>query len=271
MRREAGLSGRQRMNERRRVDKPKPWAEYSEELNSRRLKSFHRFEWCLSWVAWALGNWVLLDVLEHLGTFSVLVAVIFYFAGSGNRLKQKHYQAWQVINTAQGKGGSGGRVEALQELNADHISLVGIEASGAFLQGVNLPNGNLSRCDFHASDLRNSRFVNAAMTFCNLRDANFRGADLSGARLEDADLENVDLNGATLRGTVLSRVTLTAVDLRNTDLQGLGWNDVVSFKQANVWGVRNAPPGFIKAAMEQGAVSMESDDQWNALLKAADK
>jgi hypothetical protein len=26
---------------------------------------------------------------------------------AGDRKKQKHYQAWQVINTAQGKGGSG--------------------------------------------------------------------------------------------------------------------------------------------------------------------
>ena len=91
---------------------------------------------------------------------------------------------------------------------------------------------------------------------------------LSGARLEDGDLGNVDLNGATLRGTVLSRATLTAVDLRNTDLQGLVWNDIASFKQANLWDARNAPEGFVKAAMEQGAVSMESDEQWNALLQS---
>ena len=75
-------------------------------------------------------------VLEHSETF--LIAVIFYFADSGNRRKQKHYQAWPVINTAQGKGGSGGRIEALQELNADHVSLIGIEASGAFLQGLSI-------------------------------------------------------------------------------------------------------------------------------------
>jgi len=75
-------------------------------------------------------------VLEHSETF--LIAVIFYFADSGNRKKQKHYQAWQAINTAQGKGGSGGRIEALQELNADHVSLIGIEASGAFLQGLSI-------------------------------------------------------------------------------------------------------------------------------------
>jgi hypothetical protein len=77
-------------------------------------------------------------VLEDLGTFSALIAVILYFADSGNRRKQKHYQAWPVINTAQGKGGSGGRIEALQELNADHVSLIGIEVNGAFLQGLSI-------------------------------------------------------------------------------------------------------------------------------------
>ena len=40
-----------------------------------------------------------LEVLEYLGTFSVLVAVIFYFSESGDRVKQRHYQAWQVKKT----------------------------------------------------------------------------------------------------------------------------------------------------------------------------
>ena len=54
------------------------------------------------------------------GDFLGIGAVIFYFTESGDRRKQKHYHAWQVINTAQGKNGSGGRIEALQELNEDH-------------------------------------------------------------------------------------------------------------------------------------------------------
>jgi hypothetical protein len=66
------------------------------------------------------------EVLEYLGVFSVLIAIVFYFSEAGDRRKQKHYQAWQVINTAQGKGGSGGRIEALQELNIDRIPLVGV-------------------------------------------------------------------------------------------------------------------------------------------------
>src|ERR1700741_4710735 len=76
---------------------------------------------------------------------------IFYFSESGNRIKQKHYQAWQVINTAQGKGGSGGRIEALEELNADGVPLVGVDVSSAFLQGLTLERANLLRADFSSA------------------------------------------------------------------------------------------------------------------------
>jgi hypothetical protein len=78
---------------------------------------FFTLEWCWDWAAWALNNWAFVEVLERLGSFSVLVAVVFYFAESGKRTRQGYYQAWMVINTAQGKGGSGGRIEALQHLS----------------------------------------------------------------------------------------------------------------------------------------------------------
>ena len=98
----------------------------------------------MEWVAYALSNWKFIEVLEYLGSFGVLIAVIFYFAETGDRLKQKHYQAWQVINSAQGKGGNGGRMEALEELNADGVPLVGVDLSPAFLQGVRLRKGILA-------------------------------------------------------------------------------------------------------------------------------
>jgi uncharacterized protein YjbI with pentapeptide repeats len=255
------------MYERTRRGRPKPWAEHRREVGPPWAILFHQVEWCFSWVAWALGNWAFLDVLEHLGTFSVLIAVIFYFSESGNRLKQKHYQAWQVINTAQGKGGNGGRIEALQELNLDHVSLIGIDASGAFLQGISLQKANLSRCDFHASDLRNSDFAGSLLNTCNLQDANFRSADLTGARMEGVEMQGADLNGARMQGAVLSRADLTAVDLRGADLRDIVWREIGSMRLANLSGVRNASPEFMKFAAIEGAVSVDSDQRWEALLQ----
>ena len=125
------------------------------------------------WIAYWLSRWRFLKVLEYLGSFSVLVGVILYFSESGDRIKQRHYQAWQVINTSQGKGGSGGRIEALRELNEDKIPLVGVDVSSAFLQGVNLEGANLLRADMSAADLRGSQLSGANLAFAELHDAIF--------------------------------------------------------------------------------------------------
>src|SRR3954469_19230292 len=136
--------------------RPSAWSARKQGLRVRWLAPLVYLEWIWEWAAFALSNWAFLEVLEYLGTFSVLIAVIFYFSESGDRVKLRHYQAWQVINTAQGKGGSGGRIDALQELNTDKVPLVGVNASSAFLQGIHLERANLLRADLSAADLRGS-------------------------------------------------------------------------------------------------------------------
>src|SRR6516165_4950370 len=153
-------------------ERPATWHDLTGRMKRHWLIPFVAFEWIWDWTAYLLSCWSFLEVLDYLGRFSILVAVIFYFMDSGNRIKQKHYQAWQVINTAQGKGGSGGRIEALQELNADRVPLVGVDVSSAFLQGLELRNADLLRSDFSAADLRGSDMKSADFTSANLRSAN---------------------------------------------------------------------------------------------------
>lgn len=206
------------------------------------------------WVAYALSRWSFLEVLEYLGTFSVLVAVIFYFAESGDRVKQRHYQAWQVINTAQGKGGSGGRIEALQELNADKVPLVGVDVSSAFLQGLALRGANLMRSDFSSADLRNSDLTSVNFAFANLNSANFRGALLDHANLAGADLRDADLTASSIAGADLEGAMLDDADLRNANVQDIQWRQLKSIQRANIEGMKNAPAGFTEWALENGAV-----------------
>src|ERR1039457_442702 len=161
--------------------RPAPWKVRKQRTPHRWLIPFVALEWIFEGAAFALSNWSFLEVLEYLGTFSVLIAVTFYFSESGDRVKQKHYQAWQVINTAQGKGGSGGRIEALQELNHDHIPLVGVNAAGAFLQAIQLHGANLLRADLSAADLRDANLHAVALQYANLSWTNFRQADMSRA------------------------------------------------------------------------------------------
>jgi uncharacterized protein YjbI with pentapeptide repeats len=249
--------------------RPEAWDEYCERVPRRWLTPMYALDWLFAWIAHFLSRWVLLEVLEYLGTFSILIAVVFYFAESGDRIKQKHYQAWQVINTAQGKGGSGGRIEALQELNADRVPLVGIDLSDAFLQGLQLNRAELLRSNFSSADLRQSSFRSANLAYSTLDSTNLRGSDLRDANLAHAKLADADLTDTDLSNVDLTETNLDGVDLRDANLQGVHWRGIASIRLANLFGARNAPAGFADWASANGAVSLKSDDQWNALLSEA--
>lgn len=233
--------------------RPARWKERKQ--HTRWPAPFIFIEWIWEWAAWALSNWALLEVLEYLGTFSVLVAVIFYFSEAGDRVKLRHYQAWQVINTAQGKGGSGGRIEALQELNDDRVPLVGVDVSSAFLQGLRLEHANLLRSDFSSADVRNGDLSDCDFTLANLNSVNLRDARLDRTRLVQTNLNDSDLTGASLAGADLTGATLDNADLRNADLRDAKWQRIQSIKGANVGKVRNVPPGFVEWAVKNGAVN----------------
>ncbi|MFY9745455.1 MAG: pentapeptide repeat-containing protein, partial [Acidobacteriaceae bacterium] len=211
------------------------------------------------WAAYLLSNWSFLEVLDYLGTFSILVAVIFYFSESGDRNKQRHYQAWQVINTAQGKGGSGGRIEALQELNVDRVPLTGVDASSAFLQGVRLAHANLMRSNFSSADLRDSDLRFADLSWADLHYANLRNSSLEHSLFDHADLRDCDLTGADLADARFDGADLTNADLRSADLRGATWQHIAAIVRANIADVRNAPEGFVAWALHNGAVQTPSE------------
>lgn len=155
-----------------------------------------------------------------------------------------NYQAWQVINSAQGKGGSGGRIEALADLLRNGVSLAGIRLDDAWLEDVQLPQ--------------------ATMLHSSLKRANFNRANLAGAHLEGADLTSAEfiatnLQGASLRGADLTDVRLSAANLDGADLRDIvGWKQVRSISHASIDNLRNAPPGFEEFALGLGAVNAET-------------
>jgi hypothetical protein len=243
-------------------ERPEPWQAHKRHAPGW-LAPLCAIDWLCAWIAHLLSRWVLLEVLEYLSTFSILIAVIFYFAESGDRIKQKHYQAWQVINTAQGRGGSGGRIEALEELNADRVPLVGVDLSDAFLQGIELNKANLQRSNFKSADLRGSSLQSANLAHVSFDTANLRGGNLRNANVTYADLQDADLFGADLSGTDLEGVRLDRADLRNANLRGARWQHVASIRSANLFGAKNLPPGFADWARAHGAVAIDSGDQWS--------
>jgi uncharacterized protein YjbI with pentapeptide repeats len=218
-------------------------------------------EWLCEWIAYFLSNWTFLQILDYVRGFGVIVIVVFYFYDSGNRVKQRHYQAWQVINTAQGKGGNGGRIEALEELNEDHVSLVGVDVSGAFLQGLHLEKGDLARAILNAADVRNAIVVSSDLRDADLRSANFRECDCVRTSFRGAMLDEADFWGADLSGVDLTEASLVNTDLRNTNLLGIKWKGIKTLKMADIAGARNAPDGFVAWALRNGAIRSSSDSE----------
>jgi hypothetical protein len=245
---------------------PESWSFVRSRAKSPWLVPFYGIEWALMWIAYWLSGWAFLEVLEYLGTLSLLLAVISYFSESGARLKQKHYMAWQVINSAQSKGGSGGRIDALEELHADGVALVGVDVSDAFLQGIDLSDADLLRANFRGADVRRGNFSKSRLEYADLSSANFRGANFRSTDLRKASLEDADLNGADLSDSDLEGVDLSKADLRTADLRDCKWEKISGIKLANILGIKNAPNGFEKWALENGAVSVESDHDWQALI-----
>src|SRR5215467_578954 len=167
----------------KRRTRPQPWPRQQGQARYACLIRVFALEWGWRWLAYLLSGWAFLEVIEYFGTLSLLVAAVSYFAEGNDRIKQKHYQAWQVINSAQGKGGSGGRIDALEELHRDGVPLVGVDVSDAFLQGVDLNRANLLRANFRSADFRDGNFVGSQLEYADLTSANLRHADLQRADL----------------------------------------------------------------------------------------
>lgn len=224
--------------------RPTPWRQFRRRAHTIFLPLLY-IDWLIQWSAFFLSRWSLIEVLEYAGRFSILIAVIFYFAESRQRAQMRHYQAWQVINTAQGKGGSGGRIEALSELNDDHVSLIAVDVSGAVLQGVRLGHADLHRAKFEQADLRDAQLDHANLQFADFNNANLRNADLRNANLEDADLSLTDLTGAKLNGANLRGVKLDDADLTDTDCTDVqNWREIRSIEAVQADRLRAAPAGF---------------------------
>jgi hypothetical protein len=249
---------------------PGNWKSYLGRIRYRWAVPFFYIDWLAQWAAFFLSRWSILELLEYCGSFSILIAAIFYFVEAPERRKTKHYQAWQVINTAQGQGGSGGRIDALHELNEDGVPLIGVDVSDAFLQGVELENAKLNRSRFDSADLRDADLKQAHLANASMVSANLRQANLAGANMEDVDLSQGDLTDANLSGADLKNVNFEKADLRGVNFENaVNWKEIQNLKLANIHGIQNAPEGFAAWALGQGAVDLESDDEWDAVQKQA--
>lgn len=186
-------------------ERPMSWEDWKWLHRWPRLTSI---EWGLEWLVYWCKGLAIFEVLEFAGRASVLVAVILWFWEADDRAKQNQYRAWELINSARGSTGDGGRLNALQDLNEDRVPLFAAPLADAYLNYAQLPNALLPE-----ANLRGAR-----LGWANLRGALLSGADLRGARLHWADLSQARLNQANLTGASLFTTNLTDANLYQANL-----------------------------------------------------
>jgi uncharacterized protein YjbI with pentapeptide repeats len=121
----------------------------------------------------------------------------------------------------------------------------------------------LLRSDFSAADVRNSDFKSADLQDSDLHSANFRQSNFHKASLLAANIGDADLTGADLSESDLTGAVLDNADLGLADFRDAKWNGIRSIKGANLYGVKNAPNGFLEWARHHGAVQ-ETEEQWES-------
>lgn len=160
-------------------------------------------EWGLEWFYHRLRGLALFDLLELAGRCTVLVIAIFWLLEADDRTKERHYRAWELINSARGSTGDGGRKDALQDLNRDGVSL-----AAAPLEKAHLPKVDLKDAYLEGANLKGANLTDANLQSANLTGAGLRGAFLMGANLEDANLMTANLEGAILMSANLKNAYL---------------------------------------------------------------
>ena len=185
-------------------------------------------------------NSLLGKMLESADVVSLIVALVLFIKETPDRKKQFHYQAWSIVDGANGIRKSYARVLALQDLNQDGVSLRELDAPGAELDDIDIPKANLSEANLNEADLSNGNLSHANLdnanlskakligtnlnhanlSFDRLTQANLSSADLSSANLICADLSNANLSGAILKDANLSGSNLRGAYLMGANLKG---------------------------------------------------
>ncbi|MBE9069371.1 pentapeptide repeat-containing protein [Leptolyngbya cf. ectocarpi LEGE 11479] len=207
-------------------------------------------------LTWA-NNQAILSLLGLIGNAGVIMAVLMYVGSEKQRRDAEVLNAWQTLTNAQGQPGNGGRIHALEFLNAsprngesdysganwrrrasclwictwESESLAGIDLS-IEPEDENISNNEsvflndiLSHKISQKIYLREVQLPEADLSYSNLGGADLREANLEKANLLGANLEGADLGGANLKGAFLWRSNLKGANFWGADLEGVAFLD----------------------------------------------
>ena len=269
-------------------------------------KKVHPVLWPLWWaekrlerLLGLLQRLALLEILGIIGNVGILFAVVAYIGTEKQRRDAEVFNAWQTITGAYGQSGNGGRIQALEFLNASPAnregqypganwrrrsvcfwictwpaaSLEGIDLSvsleekGAYLRAVQLRRARLGEADLQNADLGGANFEGA-----ELGDVNLAGANLSAANFEEAYLGDANLIGASLLSANLANINFVGANLQKANLSGTNLHGA-DLSKANLQGANLANATLTEADLQWADLSgadLEGADLSGVILDFAD-
>jgi Pentapeptide repeats (8 copies) len=199
---------------------------------------------------------IIATIVGSIEGITIIAAFVLYIKEIPDRKKEFYYQAWSVIEAANGAKVSPARIMALQDLNEDGVSLNNVEIIGAKLVIINLSKANLSEENLTRSDLNH-----ANLSYANLGNALLARTNLTGANLSYANLSFAKLSYANLSSANLKNANLICADLRDTNLA------CANLSNANLSGADLKNANLICADLKNASVS--EYDLRGAYLKGA--
>ncbi|MDJ0572254.1 MAG: pentapeptide repeat-containing protein [Pleurocapsa sp. MO_192.B19] len=202
-------------------------------LNNRLIKGINQLFEKLD--ATAIGNAVV-----HWGKWGVIICGAFGLGaylvqGIASNHKTARSEAWRVLNSALEQSGSGGRVQALEDLNnwSKLRDKFNIDSYFPVSSDVSSESEFLSYLSGYIGDYLYGKEIELKAVKLNkafLRRINLKDADLDYANLQDSNLWNADLTGASLRKVNFQRAVLQHAKLGGANLQGANLNGANLFK-----------------------------------------
>ncbi len=207
-----------------------------------------------SWTERAKKSWMAFW-LEKLAALVTVVGIGFAVYSLIAIQEERKIWYWTLLTTP--APGNSGKIEALEYLAKQGVSLTSIDLScramrgeetvtksngskktkcerpvylegldlskktlkkKADLSGANLSGANLRDANLSGANLDDVDLSDANLSDANLRDANLSGANLDDAKLFDAKLFDANLSGADLFNAKLSRAKLSRARLNNAKL-----------------------------------------------------
>jgi uncharacterized protein YjbI with pentapeptide repeats/uncharacterized RDD family membrane protein YckC len=111
----------------------------------------------------------------------------------------------------------------LIDANLSSTQLVGADLTGAALEnasltGADLSDAKLNEADLYAARLSRVTAIGTQLSYANLTKTDWHGSDLSGVYLDRANLSHANLSATRLTGAVLRSAQLENANLQNADL-----------------------------------------------------